>query len=160
MTNPPPISTTATPFPTRSKTASKLIANIPTTATSLFFADKILITISQRGKLAHWLHVPLTSSTPTSSLASLATDPYDPSAYPPSDLLPLPHLTATTVLGGTVAGLDTVGQVLATQLASAVVQRDGEEKRTMIVGLGLERRGNGVGREEWEELVGLGLDVI
>jgi hypothetical protein len=44
-----------TPFPAPSKTHTTTIAGLPTTATTLYFADKILITITQNGRLAHWV---------------------------------------------------------------------------------------------------------
>ncbi|KAK4981480.1 hypothetical protein LTR28_003096, partial [Elasticomyces elasticus] len=99
---------TPSPFPAPTKTASATIAQTPTTASTLHFSDKILITISQHGKLNHWLHVPLLSSSPL-----------DPSStqQQPTDLLPLPHLTATTVLGGTRAEAETLGQLYATSVA-------------------------------------------
>jgi proteasome assembly chaperone 3 len=46
---------TAAPYPARTKTASSVIKGIQTTATSVDFADKILITITQDGRLAHWV---------------------------------------------------------------------------------------------------------
>ena len=55
-----------------------------------------------------------------------------------SDLLPRSHLTATTILGGTESEMNTVGQLCATQIASAVLARDSEERRLLVVGLGLQ----------------------
>lgn len=48
---------TVTPasFPARSKTASSSINGKETTATSISFSDKILITVTQEGRLAHWV---------------------------------------------------------------------------------------------------------
>lgn len=77
---------------------------------------------------------------------------------PASDLLPMHHLTATTILGGTVPELDILGQTLATQVASAIKTRDDRETRMVVVGMGLDK--NMVGREEFSELVGLLLQVI
>jgi len=55
-------------------------------------------------------------------------------------LLPLPHLTATTILGGGDAELNTLGQLLATQIASTIAAGTPEEKRLLVVGLGMKRR--------------------
>jgi proteasome assembly chaperone 3 len=77
---------------------------------------------------------------------------------PNSDLLPMHHLTATTVLGGTVAELDVLGQTLATQIASAIKTRDERETRMVVVGMGLDK--SMVGREAFSEVVGLVLEVI
>jgi len=48
------------------------------------------------------------------------------------------HLTATTILGGTVPERETVGQLCATQIASAVATKDPDEKRMVVVALGLQ----------------------
>jgi hypothetical protein len=47
---------TPSPFPARSKTASSRINGKETTATSMSFSDKILITVTQEGRLAHWVN--------------------------------------------------------------------------------------------------------
>lgn len=77
---------------------------------------------------------------------------------PASDLLPMHHLTATTILGGTVPELNILGQTLATQLASALKTRDEREARMVVLGMGLDK--SMIGREEFSELVGLVLEVI
>jgi proteasome assembly chaperone 3 len=68
------------------------------------------------------------------------------------------HLTATTILGGTIPELEVLGQTLATQIASAVKTRDARETRMIVVGMGLEKSMNQ--REEFSELVGLVLNVL
>ncbi len=77
---------------------------------------------------------------------------------PASDLLPIHHLTATTILGGTIADLDILGQTVATQIASAIKTRDERETRMVVLGLGLDK--SMVGREEFGQLVGLILDLL
>lgn len=81
----------------------------------------------------------------------------DPDA-PPSDLLPRADLTATTILGGAHAERNTVGQLFATQIASAIATKNPDEKRLVVVGLGLEKAT--VGREAFMDLLGLVLGVI
>jgi proteasome assembly chaperone 3 len=76
----------------------------------------------------------------------------------PSDLLPMPHLTATTVLGGTVPERDMVAQLLATQIGSAITTRDPQEGRMLVVGTGLQRAE--LGRDEFMGLVDLALGVL
>lgn len=103
------------------------------------------------------LHVPLditATDAPLMSLAHLDRDEQDPNC----DLLPMHHLTATTILGGTMADLDVLGQTLATQMASAIKTRNERETRTVVVGLGLDK--SMTGREQFTELIGLVLEVV
>lgn len=54
-------------------------------------------------------------------------------------LLPLSSLTATSILGGYGAGQDTLGQLLARQIATAIAMKSPAEKRLLVVGLGLHK---------------------
>lgn len=56
-----------------------------------------------------------------------------------SILLPMPGLTATSVLGGRAPEHETIGQLYATQIASAIVTKNPNEKRLLVVGLGLDK---------------------
>jgi proteasome assembly chaperone 3 len=58
---------------------------------------------------------------------------------PPSndDMLPLPQLTARTLLGGATPERETTGQLYAVQLASAIATKNPDETRTVMVGMGL-----------------------
>jgi proteasome assembly chaperone 3 len=50
------------------------------------------------------------------------------------------HLTPTTVLGGTgTSERETLTQLYATQIASAIVMRNPEETRMLVLGLGLQK---------------------
>lgn len=143
-------------YPAPSKTASGTVNGRLTSVTSIGFADKILITISQAGKLAHWVHVPLSTA---------SVDPMNPGPLvgsgSDSDLLPMTHLTATTVLGGTKREDEVVGQTLATTIGSAVLMKRSGEERLLVVGLGLEdAAGNLTGRDQFDEVVGLVLEVL
>ncbi|KAF2238319.1 hypothetical protein EV356DRAFT_507420 [Viridothelium virens] len=124
------------PFPARTKTAAGEINGIHTEIISVAFADKILITVSQGGRLAHWMHVPLDSAAPDASAMHFSEG--NGASSENTDLLPMTHLTATTVLGGTVPERDTVGQLYATQIASAIATKDPAERRLLVIGLGLE----------------------
>lgn len=55
--SPETYTTSPTPFPAPSKTLSRTIAQHPTTASTLYFADKIVITVTQDGRLAHWVRL-------------------------------------------------------------------------------------------------------
>jgi proteasome assembly chaperone 3 len=46
-------------------------------------------------------------------------------------------LTATSILGGHGAGQDTIGQLLARQIGTAIATKSPAEKRLLVVGLGL-----------------------
>lgn len=143
-------------FPAPSRSTSGLVNDTLTTVTSIAFADKIIITLSQAGKLSHWAHV---------ALASTSADPMNPnpvsSGDPENDLLPMSHLTATTVLGGTKREDEVVGQTLATTIASAILMKRPSEQRLLVVGLGLEdAAGSLTGRAQFDEAVGLVLAVL
>ncbi|OAL01693.1 hypothetical protein IQ06DRAFT_272470 [Phaeosphaeriaceae sp. SRC1lsM3a] len=150
-------SVTPATYPARTKTSSASIKGHQTTATALSFADKILITVTQDGRLAHWVHVPLDIAATDASMASY---PYHDREDddPVSDLLPMHHLTATTILGGTIPELEILGQTLATQIASAIKTRDERETRTVVLGMGLDK--TMAQRDEFSELIGLVLEVI
>ncbi|KAJ4318574.1 hypothetical protein N0V94_004352 [Neodidymelliopsis sp. IMI 364377] len=148
---------TPAPFPARTKSASVNINNRETTATSMSFADKILITVTQDGRLAHWVHVPLDISATDASVTSQAYLDRD-DGDPTSDLLPMHHLTATTILGGTIPELEVLGQTLATQIASAIKTQNDRETRMVVLGMGLDK--TMTGRTEFSELVGLVLEVL
>lgn len=55
-----------------------------------------------------------------------------------SELLPFPHLTATTIFGVRGTQADTLGQLYATQIATAISTKNPEEGRLLVLGLGLE----------------------
>ncbi|CAI6333732.1 unnamed protein product [Periconia digitata] len=152
-------------FPAPTQTSSKQQINgVETIATRTLFSDKILITVSQNGRLGHWTHTPLTlpSPDPTSTATSFSfANPEDDE--PSSDLLPNHNLTATTILGSAaIPELDVLAQTLATQVASAIKSRDAREERTVVIGTGLDKSMTGAGatREMYSELVGLVLEVL
>jgi proteasome assembly chaperone 3 len=143
-----------TPFPASSKTSSGLVNDITTEVTCTSFSDKIFLTISQAGKLAHWVHVPLATTT---------TDPMNPGMFHNHDssneLLPMTHLTATTVLGGTKRDDEMVGQTLATTIGSAILMKRPQEERMLVLGLGLNGAAN-MGRTEFDAVVGLVFECL
>ena len=53
------------------------------------------------------------------------------------NLLPMSHLSPKTLLGASNIERDTMGQLFATQIASAILNRNPDERRTVLVGFGL-----------------------
>ncbi|TGO37247.1 hypothetical protein BHYA_0102g00330 [Botrytis hyacinthi] len=141
----PPISEILpSPFPARSKTASAKVNGIDTNVTCMYFADKILVTITQGGRLGQWIQIPLTSASPTSydtsiPLPSASNDTGDRDGNGGGNMiLPLEHLTPRTLLGAGGEKRERIGHLYASQIGSMILGRDPEERRTVLVGLGLE----------------------
>jgi proteasome assembly chaperone 3 len=70
----------------------------------------------------------------------------------------MPTLTATTILGGTIEAREMMGQLLATQIGSALAGKNPEEGRLLVVGLGIQKEK--IDREEFVSLVELALSVL
>ncbi|EAS27616.1 proteasome assembly chaperone 3 [Coccidioides immitis RS] len=121
------------PFPAQTRQAAGVIGGVQTDVMAVSFSDKILVTISQNGRLAHWLHVPLENTNPGTSGYHTIPDEGDDS------LLPLAELTATTVLGGRSGELESIGHLYACQIANAIATKNPSEKRLLVVGLGLDK---------------------
>ncbi|KAI9641191.1 hypothetical protein NHQ30_009991 [Ciborinia camelliae] len=165
--NPETSTSTATafphPFPARSKTATGLVGGTQTDVSCMYFADRILVTLCQGGRLGQWIQIPLTSVSPTSYETMMAL-PSSSSSGLGFDfntnenenanentnakmILPLEHLTPRTLLGAGGEERERRAHLYATQIASMILGRDMEERRTVLVGLGLEM----VGREGGED---------
>lgn len=43
------------PYPAKTKQAAGLVNGVPTDVTFMLFADKIMVTITQEGRLAQWV---------------------------------------------------------------------------------------------------------
>ncbi|KAF8865730.1 hypothetical protein BDZ45DRAFT_579645 [Acephala macrosclerotiorum] len=121
----------ASPFPAPMKQASGLVNGTQTEVSSIYFADKILVTISQGGRLSQWIQVPLSSASPTSFDTALPSDN--------TDMLPLGHLTPKTLLGAGGEQRETIGHLYASQIASAIATRNPEDTRVVLVGMGLQK---------------------
>ncbi|KAI0108636.1 hypothetical protein GGR51DRAFT_558947 [Nemania sp. FL0031] len=117
------------PFPAASKSATGQIDGVSTEATALFFADRILITLCQEGRLSQWIQVPLSAPSPAVVDMALANE----------SLLPMSHLTPRTLLGGGGEERESLGQLYAVQIASYIARRDSAERRTLVLGLGLQK---------------------
>lgn len=99
------------------------------------------------------IQVPLegsSSSTVEMTLPSQATS-----------LLPATHLTPVTLLGGGGEERETLGQLYAAQIASQMSLRSPGDRRTLVLGLGLDKNvGSGVEREEFFDLIDLVMKVL
>ncbi|KAF3145946.1 hypothetical protein TWF569_006495 [Orbilia oligospora] len=126
-----PLQPSDMPYPIFTKSSQKEIDSILTTATVLGFSDKILITITQSGRLSQWFQVPLDAAHPAFLEAKSTADD--------DGLLPLTHLTPKCLLGATTPERQAQGQLYAVQLASLLAMRNIRETRTVLVGLGLDR---------------------
>ncbi|KAM7219932.1 hypothetical protein V8F06_004618 [Rhypophila decipiens] len=138
------------PFPAPSKHTTGEVNGVPTEITSTSFSDKIMITISQGGRLAQWLSVPL--SAPSS--ASVDMGPIEAGA----SSLPSNHLTPKTLLGGGSEDRETLGQLYASQMASFLALRNPEDQRTLLLGLGMETVQGG--RESYFDILELVQKVL
>ncbi|KAJ5674743.1 uncharacterized protein N7477_004677 [Penicillium maclennaniae] len=119
------------PYPAATKQVAGIVNGVKTDVMVIKFSDKIMVTISQEGRLAHWLHVPMANQNPGTEGAHTFSEGGEDS------LLPLSGLTATSLLGGYASGQDTVGQLLARQIANSIAIKSPNEKRLLVVGLGL-----------------------
>ncbi|OJJ43804.1 hypothetical protein ASPZODRAFT_19107 [Penicilliopsis zonata CBS 506.65] len=120
------------PFPATTKQTTGTVNGVQTDVMSMGFSDRILVTISQKGRLAQWLHVPLENKNPGTDGFHTISEATDDS------LLPMSNLTATSLLGGHAPGHDTLGQLYARQIASAIATKTPNERRLLVVGLGLD----------------------
>lgn len=98
------------------------------------------------------IHVPLESSNPTWSGEPLQE------SDPENDLLPMAHLTPTTILGGATSERETMGQLYATQIASTIITKNPDEKRLLVLGLGFAKVE--MGREAYFDVVELVLKCL
>ncbi|EKD16426.1 uncharacterized protein L3040_008527 [Drepanopeziza brunnea f. sp. 'multigermtubi'] len=140
----------SSPFPAKSKYHAGLVSGIGTDVSSIYFSDKILITISQEGRLSQWVQVPLSSASPTSFDTALPSDG--------EDMLPLGHLTPKTLLGAGGEQRETIGHLYATHIASLIATRNPEDTRTVVVGFGLPKID--VGRDAFFDMLELVQKVI
>ncbi|KAH7152182.1 hypothetical protein B0J13DRAFT_257220 [Dactylonectria estremocensis] len=116
-------------FPAPTREASGLVNGVPTEVTSTSFSDKILVTISQEGRLSQWIQVPLAGS--SAGLVEMSLPSMN------KGLLPSTHLSPKTLLGGGGDDRETLGQLYASQLASHLSLRSPDDRRTLVLGMGL-----------------------
>jgi len=137
------------PFPATTKQAAGKINGVTTDVMCISFSDKIMITITQDGRLAQWVGrffhararlfltpekvtVPLSSDNPTHS------DRYFHTTREGEDaLLPAARFSPRTLLGAGTADREMMGQLYASQIANAIITKTPEESRSLMLGLGL-----------------------
>jgi proteasome assembly chaperone 3 len=73
-------------------------------------------------------------------------------------LLPATHLTPKTILGGGGETRETLGQLYAAQIASFMSLKSPEDRRILVLGLGLEKVD--LEREAFFDLIELAQQVI
>jgi len=157
-------------FPAPSKQATGTVNGIETQVTSLGFSDKLLVTISQEGRLSQWvrwacakkpaklpeankrrkIQVPLTESSAGAVAMTLPTSSHG--------LLPSTHLSPTTLLGGGGDDRETLGHLYAAQIASHISLKSPDDRRTLVLGLGLVKFENE--REAFFDLFELAQKVL
>ncbi|KAG6003012.1 hypothetical protein E4U21_002447 [Claviceps maximensis] len=118
-------------FPAPSRQATGTVNGVETQVTSLGFSDKLLVTISQEGRLSQWIQVPLTESSADVVSMTLPTSSHG--------LLPSTHLSPTTLLGGGGDDRETLGHLYAAQIASHISLKSPDDRRTLVLGLGLSK---------------------
>ena len=97
------------------------------------------------------IHVPLEPQNPSFA------DQHLPSSNEDS-LLPMSHLSPKTLLGASNSERETTGQLYAVQIASAILTRNPDERRQVLVGLGL--RDVQGGRHAFYDIIDLALRCI
>ena len=78
----------------------------------------------------HQIQVPLDAPDPEFAGQQLPSSSED-------GLLPMTHLSPKTLFGAANTERETMGQLYATQIASAILTKNPEERRSVLVGLGL-----------------------
>ncbi|EXJ62505.1 hypothetical protein A1O7_02943 [Cladophialophora yegresii CBS 114405] len=122
------------PFPAPTKQVAGEINGVKTDVMYMSFADKIMITVTQNGRLGQWVTVPLFSDNPTQS------DPYfQTNQYGDDGLLPSSRFSPRTLLGAGGTDREAMGQLYASQIAHAIVTKSPEESRALMLGLGLAK---------------------
>merc|ERR1712098_291820 len=120
------------PFPAPSKQAAGEINGTKTDVSSISFSDKIMITVTQNGRLAQWVTVPLLSDNPTTG------DPFFQTAQSEEDaLMPSTRFVPRTLLGAGGPEREMTGHLFAAQIAHAITTKTPGETRSLMLGLGL-----------------------
>ncbi|ETI23650.1 hypothetical protein G647_05452 [Cladophialophora carrionii CBS 160.54] len=141
------------PFPAPTKQVAGEINGVKTDVMYMSFADKIMITVTQNGRLGQWVTVPLFSDNPTQS------DPYfQTNRYGDDGLLPSSRFSPRTLLGAGGTDREAMGQLYASQIAHAIVTKSPEENRALMLGLGLAKVE--LDREVFLQIIDLVLSVL
>jgi proteasome assembly chaperone 3 len=163
------------PFPAPTKQVAGEVNGVKTDVMHMSFADKIMITVTQNGRLSQWVctlsqrghpvylsclkltwekvTVPLLSDNPTQS------DPYFQTLRSEDDsLLPSARFSPRILLGAGGSDREAMGQLYASQIANAIVTKSPEESRPLMLGLGLAKVD--VDRDVFLQIIDLILSVL
>lgn len=145
------------PFPAPSRSAVGTVGGVDTEVSAILFSDRILLTISQDGRLSHWVLAPVfchscLSHLPTGSLLTRPPQVQVPLSAPSSTSIDMPllppmsgaqrqlpavHLQPKTLLGHGSGERESIGHVYAAHIASHLALEDPSDTRTLVLGLGL-----------------------
>jgi proteasome assembly chaperone 3 len=101
------------------------------------------------------IHVPLSAENPTQADATPLLSSSEDA------LLPSTRFTPRSLLGAGNPQREMMGQLYASQIASAITTKNPEETRTLVLGLGLGKEaGVEADRETFLKLVELVLEII
>ncbi|KEF61470.1 uncharacterized protein A1O9_03036 [Exophiala aquamarina CBS 119918] len=140
------------PFPASTRQVVGEVNGVKTDVMSISFADKIMITVTQDGRLAQWITVPLLSDNPTQS------DPYFQTIQSEDALVPSARFQPRTLLGAGGSDRETMGQLYASQIATAIATKSPEESRSLMLGLGLAKAE--MDRDVFLQIIDLVLKVL
>lgn len=141
------------PYPAKTKQAAAMIDGVKTDVMSISFADKLMITIVQNGRLGQWVNVPLLNDDPTHLDTHLL-----PTTSDEDTLLPSSRFTPRTLLGAGSEEREIMGHLYAAQIASAITLKDPNEARPLLLGLGLGKVNTD--RDVFLQIIDLVLKVI
>ena len=163
-------STVTVPFPAPTKQVAGDINGVKTDVMYISFADKLMITITQNGKLSQWASVPdlgcvelkltrIKVSVPLLSDNPTHADPYFQTARSEDDsLLPSARFSPRVLLGAGGPDREALGQLYASQIANAIVTKSPEESRSLMLGLGLAKAE--LDRDVFLQVIDLVLSVL
>ncbi|GAO49393.1 hypothetical protein SAICODRAFT_68448 [Saitoella complicata NRRL Y-17804] len=127
--------------PVQTRQAARFIDGKHTECLVYGFADRIMVLVTDSGKIGQMLSVSLE----TSSLV-----PPPPLGAEHLDLLPPSHITPKYMLGASNTPRGELGQLYAVHIASLVASQNPDEARTVIVGLALSTNVRGYDYEDTE----------
>lgn len=122
------------PYPAQTKQAAGQVDGIPTDVMVITFSDKIMVTVTQAGRLAQWVNIHLQNDNPTDPDSHLISDRSNDDS-----LLPSSRFTPRTLLGAGGPNRETIGHLYASQIASAITTKNPTESRSLALGLGLAK---------------------
>ncbi|MCJ1340268.1 hypothetical protein MMC09_005562 [Bachmanniomyces sp. S44760] len=159
-------------YPATTHHATGVVDSVMTNVMVTKFTDRIMVQVIQHGRLAQWvgtmgmgdersspgLLMARQIQVPLESISLGGMEHYLPSSSDEEGLMPMSHLQPKTLLGASNSEREMIGQLYATHIASAILTKDPDEKRTVLVGLGLSNLNPG--QDTYRELLPLILDSL